>query len=404
MITKLILSTVCLVFLMTGSSTGNKEYDPIEVLRRPYLQSAMADSITVLWRTNEGSKAHVGLRKKGESEWKMIEGVTRRTNTGVIENEVTIRGLESNTSYHYQISTDDVPLLEQDSFYFRSPLGVTDTVFSFLAVGDIGEPVEEGGTPDLLGRALEPLKDSLQFGLLLGDLVYPHGKSENYDERLFQYFENVFPYFPVFTILGNHDWHEPEENYVHEWKLPGNEHYYSFDYGNAHFIGLDSKKGTLYQHEEQVSWLEKDLKSISDSTVWRVVFIHHNGKSCTYKGDTESVMSLYPLFEKYKVDLVLNGHAHTYERLNPMNGNGDVVSQVEGFTSITIGSGGKLRGVGTDPKPFVPNPDSCRHQGLVAAYAHKWAFLKLNITGKRLSAQAIGTEDLDLVDQFEIVK
>ena len=76
---------------------------------------------------------------------------------------------------------------------------------------------------------------------------------------MFQYFGDIFPYVPVFTVLGNHDWYEPEENYIQEWKLPGNEHYYSFDHGNVHFVGLDTKNGELFEYEAQLEWLEDDL-------------------------------------------------------------------------------------------------------------------------------------------------
>lgn len=378
--------------------------DSIKVLRRPYLQSAIADSLTVLWRTNQGSKAEVAFKQADKQKWILVEGQTRRTNTGLIENEVTIRSLVPNTHYQYKIITDEVHLISEDSLYFSSPVGAKDTVFSFFAVGDIGEAVEDLGTPDQLAKALESFVDSLNFGLLLGDIIYPDGKSEDYDKNLFQYFGEVFPYVPIFPILGNHDWHEPEENYMKEWKLPGNEHYYSFDYGNAHFIALDTKMGELYNYEEQVSWLKQDLTSLPEDVVWKVVFLHHNGKSCTYKEDYEGVVSLYPLFDEYNVDLVLNGHAHTYERLNPMNGKGEVVNQEEGFTCITVGSGGKLRGVGSDPIAFNPNPDSCRYPGLVAAYIHDWVFLNLEICGYQIKGTAFTTKNQIEVDSFEINK
>ncbi len=338
-------------------------------------------------------------------EWASTEGITRRTNTGVIENEVTLTGLNPNKKVEYQIFTDGQELLKDQSLYFTSPVAVTDSVFSFYAVGDIGEPIEEHGTPDQLGIALSQYVDSFQFGLLLGDIIYPDGKSAVYDQNLFQYFREVFPYVPVFTVLGNHDWHEPEDNYMQEWKLPGNEHYYSFDHGKVHFIGLDTKNGEMYDYDRQIAWLKNDLANRREDLDWTIVFLHHNGKSCTYKHDYEGVVSLYPIFAEYGVDLVLNGHAHTYERLNPMNGEGEVVSSPDsGFISITVGSGGKLRGIGSDPNPWTPEPDSCRYPGLVAAYVHDWAFLSLEVDGKRLTGRAITTSDFQVVDAFEIGK
>lgn len=403
--------------LLMGFSTCKlvkTEQKAVQLIRKPYLQSAIADSITILWRTNIGTTCQVGFRVEGTAKWSFVKGTTRTTNTRVVENEVTLHELTAKAKYEYQIFTKNTRLLRDQALWFTAPIGKQDTAFTFYAVGDIGEPVEDGGTPDLLGEALRLHIDSFKFGLLLGDIIYPDGKSELYDSNLFQYFGQVFPYVPVFPVLGNHDWHEPDENYVKEWKLPGNEHYYSFDYGNAHFVGLDTKMGdTLYEEEAQLKWLKEDLSNVGDEKQWKIVFLHHNGKSCTYKKDYAATVSLYPIFEEYGVDLVLNGHAHTYERLHPMNGKGELARTNEngqdptqypavGFTSITVGSGGKLRGIGSDPTPFNPNPDHCRYPGLVAAYAHNWAFLMLNIEGSTLTAKAIATEDGKVLDTFQI--
>ena len=163
-----------------------------------------------------------------------------------------------------------------------------------------------------------------------------------------------------------------------------------------------------------MEWLKNDLEAARGKANWIIVFLHHNGKSCTYKEDYANVVALYPLFEQYDVDLVLNGHAHTYERLNPMNGLGEVIPEYigsnqdyrapQGFISITVGSGGKLRGIGSDPKPFTPDPENCRHKDLVAHADHLWAFLKISVNGKQLKGQSYATEDLHLIDEFMIQK
>lgn len=407
---KNILLSIFILLIWAFSCKTRPQGEAIQVLRMPYLQSAIRDSICILWRTNKGQSCQVAYKTEESMEWTRANGSSRTTNTGWIENKVILKDLQPETRYAYRIYTDKTALIVEKDLHFVSPIAGEDSVFSFFAVGDIGEPVENEGTPDLLGKALGNYVDSLRFGLLLGDIIYPDGKSEDYDKNLFQHFGNVFPYIPVFPVLGNHDWHEPEKNYMEEWELPGNEHYYSFDYGNVHFVGLDTKNGEMYEYEKQVAWLEKDLSGVSPSQDWKVVFLHHNGKSCTYKHDYEGVVSLYPIFERLGVDLVLNGHAHTYERLKPMNGEGEPAQEEaskgksKGFVSITVGSGGKLRGIGSDPKAWTPDPDSCKYPGLVAAYVHDWAFLALEIRGRQLSGRAIATESLKVVDQFVIDK
>ena len=408
------LLILALGFFFSYCTSPQKELAHPTLLRSPYLQCAFQDSITILWRTDTAEICHVEYKEASSSEWQKATGTTSLTNTGITENEVVIKNIPTNSKYEYRIFSNNIQLNSSKSYWFRSPIADNDSSFTFFAVGDIGEPVDDGGTPDVLAKALAPHIDSLEFGVLLGDIVYPDGRSELYDENLFQYFDQVFPYVPTYALLGNHDWHEPDSNYVKEWKLPHNEHYYSFNYGKVHFIALDTKFGELYEYEKQVEWLKQDLKSRPQNTEWTIVLLHHNGKSCTYKQDYENVMSLYPVFDSARVDLVLNGHAHTYERLNPMDGEGmpideyigkiDTYANPKGFISVTVGSGGKLRGIGSDPTPYTPDPENCRHPNLVAKADHLWAYLQLNINGKTLKAKALGTETGKIVDEFTIIK
>ncbi len=348
----------------------------------------------MLWRTERGELASVDYRERGSSgEWRRTVGVVRPTNTGLVENEVVLRNLRPKTVYEYRILTDGRRLTNR-VFRFLSPVAVTDTTFEFYAVGDIGEPVELEGEPAWLDRAIIGSKRPYSFGLLLGDIVYPEGRSAVYDERLFRHFTGSFPAVPVFPVLGNHDWFDPQDNYEREWKLPGNEHYYNFRSGNVRFFALDSgPNGEVYDYDRQVAWLREGLAKTELGVDWTVVYLHHNGKSCTYKQDYAGVVSLYPIFAEYGVDLVLNGHAHTYERLRPMQEYG-------GFTSITIGSGGKLRGMAGDPTPFVPDATHCRHPDLVAKSVHDWVYLGLWVDGRKLHGTAYRTRDGAVVDEF----
>ncbi len=384
------------------------------LLRAPYLQMALGDSATVMWRTDTGSTAGVRFRPAGSQNWRSATGEVERKRTGAFANEVVLNGLAHSESYEYEVITDG-RVFAGRTYTFVSPAPADDTAFSFFAVGDIGEPVALEGAPQFLARALE--RDTLHyaFGLLLGDIVYPEGRSEDYDEVFFRHFADYFPTTAVYPVLGNHDWHEPEQNYTQEWRLPGNEHYYSFDYGNVRFIALDSgPEGEIWDYERQVAWLEERLGSTAGRRDWTVVYLHHNGKSCTYKQDYGGVVSLYPLFEKYGVDFVFNGHAHTYERLNPMDGKGDpipayvgkpqVYTDPRGFISTTIGSGGKLRGMKGDPTAYAPDAERCRHPDLVARDAHTWAYLGLTVNGRELRGTAYDTRTHAVIDSFVVRK
>ncbi|WNH10961.1 metallophosphoesterase [Thalassobellus suaedae] len=247
----------------------------------------------------------------------------------------------------------------------------------------------------------------MQILLGLGDIIYPDGKSAFADAYLFKPMESILKNIPFYPALGNHDWHvNPDINFATEWKLPNNEHYYSFDYNNAHFIALDTRSGKMYDQENQIEWFENDLKNAQGKYDWIFVYFHHNGITCTYKPEYKAVVDMYPLFAKYNVDLVLNGHAHTYERLMPFDKNGKVMEHYNtplneygdikgGFIQITTGAGGKLK------KDW--NPGQC-DKNIVAATAHRGHFTLINIKGRQLKLKAIASIGGAVLDSLVINK
>ncbi|MDB5243707.1 MAG: metallophosphoesterase, partial [Spirosoma sp.] len=113
------------------------------------------------------------------------------------------------------------------------------------------------------------------------------------------------------------------------------EEYYSFDHGNIHFVSLDtygyetaSTTEIFPSGSKQLEWLKGDLDSArKDSRIkWTVVFFHHPPYTMGSKNsdtDPESInvrAKLVNIMDAYKVDLVLTGHSHTYERSRPLNG------------------------------------------------------------------------------------
>lgn len=114
--------------------------------------------------------------------------------------------------------------------------------------------------------------------------------------------------------------------------------YYSFDYDNLHFIVLNSNG--ISSDKTQLEWLENDLAS-SDKE-WKVVLMHNGPYSAgdhSNDGDTiENRNILPPIFAKYKVDLVLQGHDHVYTRTLPYyygeGENGKIPNRKEKYETI----------------------------------------------------------------------
>jgi hypothetical protein len=275
------------------------------------LQSLGRSSVTILWRTATPVQQAIDYGKGQSYDLHYVEPAP------VMHHEVTLSPLEPGTVYYYRLREDSTVLLEGPEFTFRTDAGPQEKSFSFFAAGDVGETLPPGQQIFTKNQILKTSPRAL-FGLLLGDNVYPSGMSEAYDANLMTPWADLLCNTPVWPALGNHDWRvNPDSNFVFEWALPNNEHYYSFDYGNAHFIALDSRDGGLYDETKQLEWLRADLEASMRAT-WRFVYYHHPYRTCTYKGDLVAMGDqLGPIFDQYRVDAVFNGHAHTYERLYP---------------------------------------------------------------------------------------
>ena len=128
--------------------------------------------------------------------------------------------------------------------------------------------------------------------------------------------------------------------------------------------------------EEQLSWLE-DTLAASDGLV--IVSFHHPAFACGYHGSTQPVIERWvPLFEEYGVDLVLNGHEHSFERFS-----------VAGVTYIVTGGAGQgLRDFGTCP---AGTPGSLRSD----AEHHHYVLLEIDDQAIEATTIAVGGTIID---------
>jgi predicted MPP superfamily phosphohydrolase len=244
------------------------------------------------------------------------------------------------------------------------PLPNQNGSLKFLAFGDFGT----GDRPQYeLAQQMVTLRGRFPFEMvvLLGDNLYGSERPQDFSKK----FEE--PYKPLldagvkfYAALGNHDARE-QKNYP-----PFNMNdklYYSFKAPkqSVRFYALES----TYLEPEQVAWLEKELKGTTDE--WKIVFFHHPlySSSSTHGSSVELQKTLEPLFTRYNVSLVLNGHDHAYERIKPQ----------EGIAYFVVGSAGQLRRGDLDK----------RSQITAKGFDTDQAFLALEINGDQLYFQAI---------------
>lgn len=399
------LATGCELSVPTGSRAVPRE-DPLtpppapppdpspvatSLTRAPYLQMPTEDGVLIAFRTADVVQATV--------EYGTDLGYGAAT-TGSADtvHAIELSGLHPGERYYYRIVAGEEVLAEGNDFFFETDGGRHDGTFSFFVTGDIGEP---GGDQEITGlRVLQTLPRS-ELGLICGDVIYPDGEAEGYDEHLMQPWAPLMRNIAIMPALGNHDWHvDPDQNFTEQWYLPHNEHYYSFDRGNAHFIALDTRNGNIWDRDNQVAWLRADLEAHRDA-LWTFVYYHHPGYTCTYKGYEDAVIeNFHPLFDEYGVDVVFMGHAHTYERLYPMRGATPVNQDQDpnyvdpdGTLYIVTGCGAKL------------NSDRTTDCDLNAFFMDQTiSFTHVQVNGNQLTIRQVESDNGAVRDDVTITK
>ncbi len=227
------LLSIVIVLLTLTACKSTKSINKIEafgekpeLMRQPYLQMLRPTTATVTWKTNAISKnCFVEFQEENQSSKTIVNG-TLVSHEGNLFNEVKISNLKPETNYKYVIYSNGHLLASGDDYHFTTAPNNKSIAFTFFALGDIGAPEKWSFAKEPATRIRE-LAVKPDFGLGLGDIVYPKGESKNYDNHLFKPFQEVFKNIPFYPVGGNHDWlSDPEKNFEIEWALPNNEHYY----------------------------------------------------------------------------------------------------------------------------------------------------------------------------------
>jgi hypothetical protein len=239
-----------------------------------------------------------------------------------------------------------------------------DGSLKFAVLGDFGTGER---AQYQLAEQMAKLHGSFKFELvvLTGDNIYGADRPQNFRNK----FE--IPYKPLldqdvkfYASLGNHD--SREQRYYKLFNMAG-KLYYSFKAPDedVRFFALESS----YPAREQLDWLQKELEGSRER--WKIAYFHHPLYSSgdRHGSDARLRAALEPLFIKYNVSVVFNGHDHFYERVKPQNG----------IAYFVVGSGGKLRRGNID-----------RRSALTAkGFDTDLAFLAAEIAGDELHFNAI---------------
>ena len=311
---------------------------------------ADATKLNFTWQTKADNATPTPVVKIGLSKKNLrtVRGTITKVDTkytnGVqyVTNRVTVTGLVPGNTYYYCVVKNGV-----DSEVRSYTLSSTDDV-KFLVVGDPqigaskGQTVdgavnaEDGGAANTAARndafswdrtldiAYGQNPDT-DFIVSCGDQVNKTGKVK--EEEFAGYLNaSALAYLPVATTIGNHD--SLTEDYSNHFTTPnetglgetkaGGDYYYS--YGDILFIFLNTNNYNAAEHKKAV----EEAVASNPKAKWRIVTIHQDiyGSGLDHS-DTDGMIlrtQLTPIFDQYDVDVVLQGHDHTYSRSKMLYG------------------------------------------------------------------------------------
>jgi hypothetical protein len=273
-----------------------------------------------------------------------------------------LSGLKPGTDYSFRIGKSS-PV-----YKFRTmPSKATDTI-TFVSGGDVGV------NPAAVNNNIMAARQDPMFAIVGGDLGYDNGRSvdvsiafiRNYSKHMIGRDGRMIP---LVTCIGNHEvdggYSDSREAATFYYPLFGGLYpetgYATLDFGDYLSLVLLDTNHTSPVAGAQTEWLEKTLKARADHP--NVIAVNHvpaypsyrnpigvpakDGKPAKLGTGEDQRINWVPLFEKYRVPVVMEHHDHTFKRTKPLiNG----LANSNGVLYLGDGSWGRLR------NPKVPDP------------------------------------------------
>ncbi|MFQ6048514.1 MAG: metallophosphoesterase, partial [Phycisphaerae bacterium] len=284
-------------------------------------------------------------------------------------------------------------------YRWRVRVGQERAEGSFMTAPQAGQPVrfvvfgDSRSNPErcraVAGAILET---GVGLAVHTGDLVRAGRDLSLWNREFFEPLGELMRSVVIFPAIGNHELGGPRQGpdgrkvFADFFVLPGNERYYSFDYGDVHFCVLDSN-GRQSVDSPQYRWAEKDL--IGSRARWKIVVFHHPIYCAGNHQSHISMRTTYgPLLARAGVAVIFSGHDHNYQRSRP------VVHELAGggrgpYWQVVTGGGGA-------------NCYNVRFDELWADKAYKGLhFVEVQVAGPVLRARALDPQG-KLLDEWVI--
>lgn len=321
-----------------------------------------ATTAAVTWRTNFDDTVSLGQISPAlaapypEKEARKVNGTHspwEKESKAGMGHRVIFTGLKPETMYTYRVGNGEQ---WSEWFQFKTASDMAKP-FSFIYVGDVQNDILSQGSR-MLRQAYSHFPGS-RFILYAGDIV-----DRSTDDRWAQLFRAggwIFGTIPSVPTPGNHEYNaipnSSARNFSSHWQqiftMPENSpspefnsRAYYLDYQGVRFISFDSPAAgyTSKDSATLVAWLGRTLES--NTNKWTIVFTHYPVYNCSQGRDNEKYRNaVKPLLEKYGVDLMLQGHDHTYCRGQNLPDAGNNIKNCPVY--VVSMSGPKMYGLNT---------------------------------------------------------
>jgi hypothetical protein len=364
----------------------------LSIAKGPYLQWPTREATTVMWETSDPATSQVvwwevepvhcrpdgRLRVRPDTERRVAAAERARVH------RLALTGLTPGRLYQYQVRSQ-LPGGEsvESEVAWAQAAAPPETPFSFAVTSETGGY----GNPELDRRLFDQVQRFRpDFLLVVGDAVQSGSRYEDWERFFFGPGRDLLASTPFYLCPGNHEESAPWLGRFTAYPEPGG--YYAFDYGNAHFVALDSTALVAYHDGRpvvsqpfgpgcpQYEFLVADLQATS--ATWRVVFFHYP-PYVSENYQVEEMRAVCPVLERYGVNLVFSSHTIVYERSHPLRGGR--LDHDGGIVYVVAG------GAGAMPKWLLPK--RAWHTAQSLAVPH---FVQVVVAGPSLELRAFDDE------------
>ncbi|CAI5735661.1 unnamed protein product [Peronospora destructor] len=347
---------------------------------------------------------------------------------------VIMTDLKPDSYYFYQYGHEEHGLSHVHRFKSR-PLK-SYKYAHFIAYGDMGAYAAPRGGSE--STAVRVFKDVIggeydSFLLHFGDVSYARSKGHIWD-RFFHVIEPYATRVPYMVSIGNHEYdyieggeHDLKGGMLpyggsfnpswgnfgsdsggecgvpmhHRWHVPktGNWIYwYSFNYGGIHVIQMSTEHNWT-RGSEQYKWLEHDLEQVDRNvTPWVMLTAHRMMYSSQMDIEPDMEVSykfqdeVEDLIYKHRVNVMLVGHEHSYERSCPVYRK-KCMESGKGTVHLVVGSAGFALG----PEGF-----SSKYGNYSLRHVNEYGYLRVASSPEDMRFQFVLNKNGNIYDEFTI--